>query len=69
MVHHRKTKTMSSQAQNIISTGLVTVESVTFDCTVSTEEPAIKRLTKALPSADNLAWAAAFIDRAGHLNE
>ncbi|KAF5672300.1 hypothetical protein FHETE_3798 [Fusarium heterosporum] len=73
MVHHRKTKATSSQAQNTISTGLATVESVTFECTVPTQEPAIDRLTRALPFADNiadnLAWATAFIDRAGHLNE
>ncbi|KAM5341288.1 hypothetical protein ACJ41O_014319 [Fusarium nematophilum] len=49
------------------------VENVTFECTRPTEEPALKRLTQPLPFsnniAENLAWAAAFIDRAGHLTE
>ncbi|KAM0342919.1 hypothetical protein ACHAPU_009123 [Fusarium lateritium] len=73
MVHHRKTKPTSPRTQTVISPTQEVVESVSFECTLPTEEPAIKRLTKALPFADNiadnLAWAAAFIDRAGHMNE
>ncbi|KAM0304871.1 hypothetical protein ACHAPM_002988 [Fusarium culmorum] len=44
-----------------------------FECTRPTEFSAIKRITTPLPFSssisENLAWAAAFIDRAGHLTE
>ncbi|KAM0366706.1 hypothetical protein ACHAPK_008178 [Fusarium culmorum] len=44
-----------------------------FECTQPTEFSAIKRITTPLPFSssisENLAWAAAFIDRAGHLTE
>ncbi|PTD08070.1 hypothetical protein FCULG_00005582, partial [Fusarium culmorum] len=50
-----------------------TVEEVMFECTQPTEFSAIKRITTPLPFSssisENLAWAAAFIDRAGHLTE
>ncbi|KAM0359513.1 hypothetical protein ACHAP4_003105 [Fusarium culmorum] len=44
-----------------------------FECTRPTEFSAIKRITTPLPFSssisENLAWAAAFIDRASHLTE
>ncbi|KAH6960288.1 hypothetical protein DER45DRAFT_627383 [Fusarium avenaceum] len=75
MVHHRKNKTVLCQCQSetVISPAPATVENVCFECTPPTEESAIKRITKPLPFADNiaenLAWASAFIDRAAHLTE
>ncbi|KAI5463870.1 hypothetical protein BGZ63DRAFT_382475 [Mariannaea sp. PMI_226] len=70
MVHRRKSKagsrviTPSSEPQ---------VEDITFECSLPTEVPALERLTKPLPFSknitENLAWAAAFIDRAGHLTQ
>ncbi|KAH7142895.1 hypothetical protein B0J13DRAFT_51561 [Dactylonectria estremocensis] len=70
MTHHRKPKTGCHTA--ILPTASL-VENITFECTRPTEEPALKRLTQPLPFstniAENLVWAAAFIDRAGHLTE
>lgn len=49
------------------------VEEVLFECFMPTEHPAIPRVIKPLPFSssvtENLAWAVAFIDRAGHLTE
>ncbi|KAF5244670.1 hypothetical protein FAUST_2186 [Fusarium austroamericanum] len=74
MVHHRKRKTPMCPAQTPISLPPdCTVEEVMFECTRPTEFSAIKRITTPLPFSssisENLAWAAAFIDRAGHLTE
>ncbi|KNB18333.1 hypothetical protein FOXG_22192 [Fusarium oxysporum f. sp. lycopersici 4287] len=73
MPHHRKAKHSGCHSQTILTPPEPYVEAVTFQCTLPTEEPAIKRITRPLPFADNisenLAWASAFIDRAAHLNE
>ncbi|KAH7231642.1 uncharacterized protein BKA55DRAFT_653623 [Fusarium redolens] len=73
MPHHRKAKHSGCHSQTILTPSEPYVEAVTFQCILPTEEPAIKRITRPLPFADNisenLAWASAFIDRAAHLNE
>jgi chromosome segregation ATPase len=49
------------------------VEEILFECSLPTEQPTIERIAKPLPFSssisENLAWATAFIDRAGHLTE
>ncbi|RGP77228.1 hypothetical protein FLONG3_4743 [Fusarium longipes] len=73
MVHHRKQKTPMAEPQRPQSLPIDSFEEITFECRVPTELPAIKRITKPLPFckslSENLAWASAFIDRAGHLTE
>ncbi|RGP67597.1 hypothetical protein FSPOR_5784 [Fusarium sporotrichioides] len=74
MVHHRKHKAPVCQPRRPISISRdCAVEEVMFECTQPTEHPAIKRITTPLPFSksisENLAWASAFIDRAGHLTE
>ncbi|KAF4439144.1 hypothetical protein FACUT_4381 [Fusarium acutatum] len=68
MPHHRKPKNCGCQSQTIVSPPEPYLEAATFQCTLPTEEPVIKRITRPLPFADNiadnLAWASAFIDRA-----
>ncbi|CEI61638.1 hypothetical protein FVEN_g2706 [Fusarium venenatum] len=74
MVHHRKQKTPMCQPQRSVSLPpICEVEKVMFECTQPTQHPAITRITTPLPFSNNisknLAWAAAFIDRAGHLTK
>ncbi|KAI1073247.1 hypothetical protein LB507_010774 [Fusarium sp. FIESC RH6] len=73
MVHRRKHKTPACQPQVVTVETDPAVEEVMFECCMPTEHPAIPRITKPLPFSssitENLAWAVAFIDRAGHMTE
>ncbi|KAH7161898.1 hypothetical protein EDB81DRAFT_925710 [Dactylonectria macrodidyma] len=70
MGHHKQPK-IGSQTTIFPTASLI--ENITLECTRPTEEPALKRLTQPLPFSnnitENLAWATAFIDRAGYLTE
>ncbi|KAH6889666.1 hypothetical protein B0T10DRAFT_561255 [Thelonectria olida] len=70
MGHHKKCECGSRTATTIPEPQ---VETVCFECILPAEESALKRITTPLPFSkkvtENLAWAAAFIDRAGHLTQ